>query len=61
MPTKRKRVTIKLPHDVYQALAELRKESGVPISNIVRLAIYAATRRGLKGVVRRGRKLRGSR
>jgi hypothetical protein len=27
----------------------------------VRLAIYAATRRGLKGVVRRGRKLRGSR
>ncbi len=56
-----KRVTIKISRELHDAMKKLRKETGVPISNIVRLAIHLYSKRGVKGVrLGRGTK-RGSR
>jgi len=56
-----KRVTIKVSRELHKQLRQIRKETGVPISNIMRLAIALYTRRGIKGVrLGRGTK-RGSR
>jgi hypothetical protein len=61
MKTKGSRISIKLDHKTYAKLWKLRKRTGVPISNIMRLAValYAKPRPGRPP--NHARKLRGSR
>ncbi len=58
---KSKRVTIKIPRELHDAMKKLRARTGVPLSSMMRLAMHLYTRAGIKGVrLGRGTK-RGSR
>lgn len=61
MATKLKRTTIKLPGDVYLKLQKARERSGVPITNLIRLAVFAYLAKHHRGPGRPPGKLRGSR
>lgn len=60
MPTKRKRVTIKLSAEIHDTLKRLSLESGVSMSDFVRLAIHKIGRRVTHGRRRTHGTKRGS-
>lgn len=61
MKRKLARTTIKLPGDVYEKLKAVRKRTGIPITNLVRLAVFNYTLRKHPGPGRPRRTKRGSR
>ena len=61
MSTRRKRVTIKLSSEVHDRLRAVAKETGVSMSDLVRLAIHQLGRRGVQRIRRDRRTKRGSR
>lgn len=61
MKRKLERVTVKLPGDVYLKLKKLRERTKIPISNLVRLAIFMYARKHHRGPGRPPGTKRGSR
>lgn len=61
MTTSKKRVTIKISAKLHRKLARFRAETGLSISNIVRLAVARIARGKRGGVISRPGTRRGSR
>lgn len=61
MTNTKKRVSIKISGKLHRKLVLFREKTGIPISNIIRLAVAKITRGKRGGIIRRPGTKRGSR